>query len=107
MALTTSSVGVLTTIARSLVTVQKYASVEEALQAMAVSEVRRKIAHYQRRIRGLERKHGTDFDTFSARLRGRATPEEEDDWLAWRSANRMLADWQRAYQELQRGRPGD
>jgi hypothetical protein len=72
MSLTTSSVNVLTTIARSMVVTQEYAS--------------------------------TDFGTFSAQLRGQATPAEEDDWLAWRSANLMLADWQRAYEELQHAR---
>jgi hypothetical protein len=91
---------VLTTIARSLVVSRKYASIEQALQDMAQSEVKRKIAYYQRRIRGLERKHGADFATFSARLKGRATPEEEDDWLAWRSANQVLVDWQKTYKEL-------
>jgi len=101
----TTSVDVLTTVASSLVVAQEYASVEEALQAMALSEVRRKIAYYRRRIQALERRHGTDFETFSARLQGRATPAEEDDWLAWRSANRMLADWQRTYEELQSARP--
>jgi len=104
MSVTTSSVNVLTTIARSLVVTQEYASVEEALQAMALSEVRRKVAYYRQRIRALERKHGTDFGTFSAQLQGRATPDEEDDWLEWRSANRMLADWQRTYEELQHAR---
>jgi len=29
---------------------------------------------------------------------------EEDNWLAWRSANQMLTDWQRTYKELDRGR---
>lgn len=99
----TLSVDVLTTIARSLVATHEYASVEEALQVMALSEVRRKITYYRRRIRALEHKHGTNFETFSARLRGRATPEEEDDWLTWRSAMRMLDDWQRTYEELQSG----
>lgn len=106
MSLTTSSVDVLTTIARSLVVSQEYSSVEEALQAMAISEVRRKIAYYRRRIRALERKYGTDFETFSMRLQGRATPAEEDDWLAWRSAKRMLADWQKTLEELQHARAG-
>ena len=101
MSVTTSSMDVLNTIARSMVVTQEYASVEEALQSMALSEVRRKIAYYRRRIRSLERKYDTDFEAFSAQLRGRATPVEEDDWLAWRSANRMLADWQTTYEELQ------
>jgi len=38
-------------------------------------------------------------------LEGQATPSEEDDWLAWRSARSMLMDWQLAYQELQDERP--
>jgi len=103
LSLTISSVDVLTTIARSLVVAQEHTSVEEALQAMALSEVRRKIAYYQRRIRALEHKYGTDFETFSARIQGRASPAEEDDWLAWRSAYRMLADWQKAYEALKSG----
>lgn len=95
-----TSVDVLTTIARSLVVAQEYPSIEEALQGMAISEVQRKIAYYRRRIRGLERKYGTDLDTFTARIQGRATPSEEDDWLAWRSANNMLADWQKTSEKL-------
>jgi len=103
LSLTISSVDVLTTIARSLVVAQEHTSVEEALQAMALSEVRRKIAYYQRRMRALEHKYGTDFETFGARIQGRASPAEEDDWLAWRSAYRMLADWQKAYEALKSG----
>lgn len=102
MALTSpTSVDVLTTIARTLVIAQKYASAEEALRGMALAEVRRKIAYYRQRIRALERKYAADFETFSARIQGCATPAEEDDWLAWRSANRMLADWRKAYERLQ------
>lgn len=100
MASMTSTVEVLTTIAHSLVVSQKYSSVEEALQQMALAEVQRKIAYYRRRIRALERKYNADFQTFSARLQGQATPIEEDDWLAWRSATRMLADWQKTYEKL-------
>ena len=100
MSATTSPVDVLTTIARSLVVAEEYPSVDEALQGMAVSEVQRTIAYYRRRIRRLERKYGTDFDTFSSQLQGRATPYEEDDWLAWRSAIHMLADWQKTYEKL-------
>jgi len=64
-----SPADVLTTIARSLVAMQRYSTVEDALNGMAVSEVRRKVTAYQRRIRALERKHGADFEAFSTRLR--------------------------------------
>ncbi len=100
MSYSASPTDILTTVAGTLVAKQKYASIQEALRELALSAVRSKTAYYRRRIRRLERKYSTDFDTFSARLKGRATPAEEDDWLAWRSARRMLADWQQAYRDL-------
>jgi hypothetical protein len=87
-------------VARSLIVQEKYLSLEDAIKALALSAVQDKVAYYQRRIRRLERKYAVDFDAFTARLREGATPVEEDDWLAWRSARSMLADWQKAYREL-------
>jgi hypothetical protein len=95
-----SATDILTSVADLLVKKQKYPNREEALRELALAAVRSKTAYYRRRIRKLERKYETDFDTFTARLKDRATPTEEDDWLEWRSARRMLADWQRAYQDL-------
>jgi hypothetical protein len=31
-------------------------------------------------------KHGTEFNRFSRLISGSATPQQEDDWLSWRSA---------------------
>jgi hypothetical protein len=95
-------VQVLTTIARTLVHTERYATVDEALRGLALKEVERKVLRYRRRVRYFERKHGTDFDGFSASLESRATPAEEDDWLAWRAALSLLADWEKAHDELKR-----
>jgi len=100
MAYPISATDILTSVVDSLVKKQKYANREEALRDLALAAVRSKTAYYRRRIRKLERKYATDFDTFATRLKGRATPAEEDDWLAWRSAQRMLTDWQQAYRDL-------
>lgn len=104
MSYSVSPTDILTSVAGSLVAKQRYTSIEEALRELALASVRSKTAYYRRRIRRLERKYATDFDTFTARMKGRATPAEEDDWLAWRSARRMLADWQQAYRDLRNGR---
>jgi hypothetical protein len=95
-----SPISVLTTVANTLVARQKYTNTQEALQDLALSAVRSKITWYRQRLRKLERKHATDFETFTARLKEQASPSEEDDWLAWRSAQSMLADWQQTYQDL-------
>lgn len=100
MTLQVSPKDTLTLLARSLVAQRKYATEDDALRDFALSAVRSRLAYYQRRIRMLQRKHGADFDAFSARLQGQATPDEEDDWLAWRSARRMQSDWQQVYREL-------
>jgi len=104
MALHTSPGSVLNKVAASLVAAKRYSTTEEALWDMALSTLRGKVAYYRRRIRRLENKHGMDFDKFTARLKGKATPAQEDDWLAWKSAQSMLTDWQKTYQDMLRER---
>jgi len=91
---------VLTTIAESLVATKKYKNLEEALYALAIAEVDRRIARYRRRINRLRKKYNMTFDEFTAHLRGRATIEQEDDWLEWEAALNMLADWEATKKEL-------
>lgn len=100
MTLHTSPNSVLTKVARSLVASKRFATVEDALWDMAITTVRGKVSYYRRRIRRMENKYGMDFDKFTTRLKGKATPSQEDDWLAWKSARSMLADWQKTYQDL-------
>jgi hypothetical protein len=100
MALHTTPNSVLNKVAASLVAAKRYSTTEEALWDMALSTVRGKVAYYRRRIRRLENKHGMDFDKFTTRLKGKATPTQEDDWLEWKSARSMLMDWQKTYQDL-------
>lgn len=91
---------VLNKVANSLVSAKRFPTVEDALWDMAISTVRSKMSYYRRRIKKMENKYGTDFDKFTARLKGKATPQQEDDWLAWKSACSMLTDWQKTYQDL-------
>jgi CRISPR/Cas system-associated endonuclease Cas1 len=104
MSVSVTATNVLHKIASTLVAQQKYANNDEALLSLALSAVRSKIAYYRQRIRKLERKYKTDFDSFTDQLKGRATPAQEDDWLNWRSAQNMLDDWQQTYQDLLDGR---
>ena len=91
---------VLDTIAGALVKQEKYHTKEEALRALALAAVHGKIGHYRRRILRLQRKHGKDFAAFSRSLQDNATPQQEDDWLDWRTARSMLDEWQAVYASL-------
>lgn len=95
-----SPIKIIDRVATSLVAKQRYPTVEKAIWELALSSVRDKTVYYRRRIRKLENKYSTDFDMFTARLKNQATPSEEDDWLAWRSARSMLADWRKSYQDM-------
>jgi len=100
MALHQSPYSVLNKVANSLVASKRFSTVEDALWDMAIVTVQSKMSYYRRRIRKMENKYGVDFGKFSARLKGKATPQQEDDWLAWKSARSMLTDWQKTYQDL-------
>jgi hypothetical protein len=95
-----STKDLLNDLAQSLVIKGKYINIDEALCGIAISAVRDKISHYRRRIKRLEHKYNADFKTFTDRLKGKATLIEEDDWLAWHSAQNMEADWKKIYGEL-------
>jgi hypothetical protein len=97
---------VLNKVAASLVAAKRFATVEDALWNMAISTVRGKVTYYRRRIRKMENKYEMDFEKFNTRLKGKATPAQEDDWLAWKSARSMLADWEKTYQELTHAQDG-
>ena len=100
MTLHQSPYSVLNKVANSLVASKRFSTVEDALWDMAIVTVQSKMSYYRRRIRKMENKYGVDFGKFSARLKGKATPQQEDDWLAWKSARSMLTDWQKTYLEL-------
>ena len=106
MALYHSPNSVLNKVAGSLVAAKRFATVEDALWGLAISAVRGKVTYYRRRIRKMENKYGMDFEKFNTRLKGKATPAQEDDWLAWKSARSMLADWEKTYQELTHAQDG-
>lgn len=88
-----SATVVLDTIAGALVSQERFSTKEEALCALARSAIHAKVSRYRRRILRFQRKYGQDFESFSSSLRERATPEQEDDWLDWKSARAMLEEW--------------
>ncbi len=92
---------ILETIASTLVTTGRYQTQADAIRAIAIDQVNRKISLYASRVKRFEKKHRTDFDGFSKRLRNRATPRQEDEWMDWETALSMLAAWRKAKKELE------
>jgi len=59
----------------------------------------RKIRAYQKKIKTYEAKYGS-FQEFTRKIRGAASPKQEDQWMDWEAAMNMLKAWKRVTCEL-------
>lgn len=94
---------VLESIARGMVAAGVYKNEEAAIKAMAIEQIERKIAAYSEQVQTFERKYQHTLDEHSRVLQGKATMEEEDEWMDWKSAVVMLDSWRKALQEVLTG----
>lgn len=67
---------------------------ERALSALLLDYIDRQIALYQEKNKKLEAQYKQDFDAFSASLKNKAVPDQEDVWMDWESALVFLRKWQ-------------
>lgn len=95
------AVRTLETIAKTLVGLGRYSSQTDAIRALALDQINRKIACYERRVKNFERKHRASFETFTARLQNRATIRHEDEWMEWEAAIEMRDGWRKAKRALE------
>ena len=91
---------VLQQVAQGMVVAGLYKDVGTAIRALAVEQVERKIAAYRAQVQEFERQYGHSLEAHSRLLEGKASMEEEEEWMEWKGATVMLEAWQRALQEV-------
>jgi hypothetical protein len=91
---------VLEKVAQGMVAVGLYKDVDAAIRALAVEQVERKIAAYREQVQEFERRYSHGLEEHSRLLEGRATMEEEEEWMEWKDAQVMLEAWQEALQKV-------
>ena len=91
---------ILEKVAKSMVATGVYKDVKTAIQALAVEQIERKIAAYQKQVRRFEKKYNRSLAEHNRVLEGKATIQEEEEWMEWKGAVVMLDAWQRALREL-------
>src|SRR5258705_13678440 len=89
-------------VATGLVAVGLYKDVGTAIRALALEQIERKIHDYLSRVQDFERTHHCALEEYSRSLTGKATIEEEDEWMEWKGATVMLESWRQALQEVLR-----
>jgi len=77
-----------------------YKSPAEALKEIVLEYVRQKINKAKAEIAALETKYGMTFEEFTEAIKGKASIQEEDDWMQWESALDMLQAWQETEKEI-------
>ena len=98
-----TSQDVLEKVAKGMVAAGVYKDVKTAIQALAVEQIERKIAGYRKQVQKFERKYNHSLEKHSRLLEGKATMQEEEEWMDWKGAAVMLDAWQRALQEVLNG----
>ncbi|MHB2036166.1 MAG: hypothetical protein ACYCPW_05420 [Nitrososphaerales archaeon] len=64
------------------------AFVKDLVKDVAASKVK----VYEKKIKVYESRYGS-FEQFSHRIRGDASPSQEDRWMEWEGARNMLKAW--------------
>ncbi len=76
-----------------------YASTDAFVSSLVKEVSARKICEYEQKIKAFEAKYGS-FDSFTQKIRGKASPKQEDQWMEWEASINMLNAWKHVACEL-------
>ena len=91
---------VLESVAKSMVVAGLYKDEETAIRALALEQIERKIAAYRKQVQSFEQKYHRTLEEQTHFLAGKASMEEEEEWMEWKGATVMLEAWQTALREV-------
>lgn len=86
-------------LARPFIEAGLYDSKEAFLGDTVKDMVRHKVKSYESTMRKYERRYKS-WEKFTAEIKGKATPEQEDEWMEWEAARNMLKAWKALAKEL-------
>ena len=81
-------------IAKPLVEAGIYASQEAFIRDIVKDMAMNRVRTYESAVRRHRAKHGS-LERFGAKIKGKASPKQEDDWMEWEAAEDMLRAWKR------------
>jgi hypothetical protein len=81
-------------IASPLVEAGIYASQEAFVRDIVKDMATNKVRMYESAVRKYKAKYGS-LERLGARIKGKASPKQEDDWMAWEAAKDMLRAWKK------------
>jgi lipopolysaccharide biosynthesis regulator YciM len=79
-------------LARPFIQPGLYESEEAFLRDLVKDMTQRKIKAHESTIRKYQRRYH-NWEKFTEEIKGKATPEQEDEWMEWEAARSMLEAW--------------
>jgi len=87
------AVKIIQNITKSFIMEGLYKDEKSVLTDIVLDYITRKIKQYDKTIRALKKKYGSDFNEFTLTIKNKATFAQEDDWMDWKSAIEMRQSW--------------
>ena len=87
-------------LAKPLVLSGMYKDEKTALTDITLNHVTRKIEEYNQIIQSSIKKYGRTFDQFTKDIQNKASFEQEEDWMDWKSAVEMKKSWDNLYKMI-------
>jgi Arc/MetJ-type ribon-helix-helix transcriptional regulator len=81
-------------IARPLVEAGIYTSQEAFVRDIVKDMAMNRVRTYESAVRRYRAKYGS-LERFGAKIKGNASPRQEDDWMEWEAADNMLRAWKK------------
>jgi Arc/MetJ-type ribon-helix-helix transcriptional regulator len=81
-------------IARPLVEAGIYESQEAFVRDIVKDIATNRVRTYESAVRRYRAKHGS-LERFGTKIKGKASPKQEDDWMEWEAAEAMLRAWKK------------
>lgn len=79
-------------IARPLLEAGIYSSEEAFVKDVIKDMATRRAKAYESEVRKYKAKYGS-LEKFGAKIKGKASPRQEDTWMEWEAAEDMLKAW--------------
>jgi Arc/MetJ-type ribon-helix-helix transcriptional regulator len=81
-------------LARPLVEAGVYASQEAFVRDIVKDMAKKRMRTYESAVRRYRAKYGS-LERFGTKVRGKASPKQEDEWMEWEAAEGMLRAWKK------------
>ena len=85
---------------RTLVRENIFKNYEELLRDLMLTYINQQIETYQKKIHNFEKKYRLSFEDFTRSLKGKASWQDEDEWMDWEDAVTFLKKWKKIKDEV-------